>query len=61
MFKVINKDKYMNDLGQGEVRLEERWVKGCRGVPFSLLCQQKINFSTNTAGIQNVTWKLSQP
>lgn len=30
MFKVINKDKYMNDLGRGEVRLEERWVRGCR-------------------------------
>lgn len=30
MFKVINKDKYMNDLGPGEVRLEERWVRGCR-------------------------------
>lgn len=30
MFKVINKDKYMNDLGRGEVRLEERRVRGRR-------------------------------
>lgn len=30
MFKVISKDKYMNDLGRGEVRLGERRVWGLR-------------------------------
>ena len=42
MFKVINKDKYMNDLGRGEV--------GLQGVPFSLLCQQKLIFPQTLLG-----------